>query len=126
LLVFFAPGNLHAQLLPPNLPEQDACSALQICGNFFTPYGYQSTGAVMDLPTTPCGSPEAASVWFRLEVNSPGIIVFAITPVDPQDDYDFAMVDLTNGDCNSIQQSQVIRCNFNNNEQPNSYYANGI
>ncbi|KAA5534462.1 gliding motility-associated C-terminal domain-containing protein [Taibaiella lutea] len=119
-------GDLKAQLLPPNLPEQDACSALQICGNFFTPYGYQSTGSVMDLNTTPCGSPEAASVWFRLEVNSPGIIVFAITPVDPADDYDFAVVDITNGNCNSIQQSEVIRCNFNNNEQPNTYYPNGV
>jgi len=127
-LLFFSffSTTLKAQLLPPNLPEQDACSALQICGNFFTPYSYQGVGMITDLATTPCYSGEANSVWFKLVVNSPGSIVFAITPVDTQDDYDFAVVNLTGGDCNNIQQSQVIRCNFNNNSQPNPYYSGGI
>jgi gliding motility-associated-like protein len=124
-LSFCAP-RLQAQQLPPNLPEQDACSALQICGNFFTPYGYQGTGMVYDLSNTPCGSPEAGSVWFRLEVTTPGTIVFTISPVDTIDDYDFAVVDITNTTCSNIQQSQVIRCNFNNNIQPNTYYTGGV
>lgn len=122
----FIPWKASAQLLPGYQPEQDACQALQICGNFFTPYGYQTEGYINDLPSTPCGNGEQSSVWFRLTVNSPGTIVFALTPVDSQDDYDFAIVDITNGDCSNIQQSQVIRCNFNNNQQPNTYYYGGI
>ena len=113
-----------AQLLPVNQPEQNACGALQLCGNtFFTPYSYQGEGTVLDLGTTPCFSPESNSVWLKLVVSSPGIIVFTITPVAPADDYDFAVVNITNGVCSNIQQSEVIRCNFNNN-QP--IFNNGI
>lgn len=127
IFTFFLPASfVRAQLLPPNLPEQDACHALQLCGNFFSPYSYQTVGLVNDLPFTPCGNGEANSVWFRLEVTSPGILVFKIVPVDTADDYDFAVINLTGGDCSNIQQSQVIRCNFNNNQQPNLFYTGGI
>ncbi|WP_118975939.1 gliding motility-associated C-terminal domain-containing protein [Taibaiella koreensis] len=119
-------GTVRAQLLPPNLPEQNACDALQLCGNFFSPYSYQTVGTVNDLPFTPCGNGEANSVWFRLEITSPGILVFKIVPVDTADDYDFAVIDITGGDCANIQQAQVIRCNFNNNIQPNTYYYGGV
>lgn len=118
--------NGVTQTLPPFQAEQDACSALQICGNFFTPYSYDGVGYSNDLITTPCSSGEANSVWFRLEVGTAGIIVFSIFPIDSLDDYDFAVVDITNGNCNNIQQSEVIRCNFNNNSQPNPYYNGGI
>jgi len=113
-----------AQLLPPNQPEQDACNALQLCGNtFFTPYSYQGVGGVTDLFTTPCNSGESNSVWLKLVVSAPGSIVFTITPVDQADDYDFAIVNITNGDCSNIQQSQVVRCNFNNNSP---VFNNGV
>lgn len=113
----FISQEMKAQLLPPNQPEQDACNALQLCGNsFFTPYSYQGEGLANDLTTTPCFSGESNSVWLRLVVSQPGSIVFSITPVVAADDYDFAVVNITNGNCNNIQQSQVIRCNFNNNQ----------
>lgn len=108
--------DTFAQLLPPNQPEQDACNALQLCGNtFFTPYSYQGQGLVTDLNTTPCLSGESNSVWLKLVVSAPGSIVFSITPVVQADDYDFAIANITTGGCASIAQSQVIRCNFNNN-----------
>jgi gliding motility-associated-like protein len=112
----FSFSETKAQLLPPNQPEQDACNALQLCGNsFFTPYSYQGEGLITDLSTTPCLSGEANSVWLKLVVSSPGTIVFTITPVVISDDYDFAIVNATTGGCSNIAQSQVIRCNFNNN-----------
>lgn len=126
ILGWLQPIKGSGQTLPPDQPEQDACNALQICGNFTTPYSYNGEGLTVDLTTTPCASPEKNSVWFRLDVTSPGIIVFKIVPFDTLDDYDFAIVDITNGDCSNIQQSEVIRCNFNNNEQPNTYYSGGI
>lgn len=118
-----------AQTLPPDQPEQDACSALQICGNFFTPYSYEGEGMVSDLTQTPCGVPgvpggETNSSWFLLEVNTSGIIVFSIVPVDSLDDYDFAVLDITNGNCDSLLQSEVVRCNFNANQ--NHTYPGGI
>lgn len=109
---------LNAQLLPPNQPEQDACTALQLCGNsFFTPYSYQGHGVVSDLATTPCGfgTGEDNSVWLKLVVNAPGSIVFTITPVVVSDDYDFAIVNATGINCNNLSSSNVIRCNFNTN-----------
>jgi gliding motility-associated-like protein len=114
-LLAFTSFSTQAQLLPPDQPEQDACNALQICGNFASPYSYQGNGTILDLPTTDCGDGEANSVWFKLVVNTGGIIVFTITPFTSTDDYDFAIVDITNGNCNSLSISDVIRCNFNNN-----------
>lgn len=118
--LFFLP-DAHAQLLPVNQPEQDACNALQLCGNtFFTPYSYQDTGLVSDLASTPCGAlgnpcGEDNAVWIKLVISSPGTIVFTITPVVAADDYDFAIVNATNVNCSSLSSSNVIRCNFNNN-----------
>lgn len=113
---------MHAQLLPVNQPEQDACNALQLCGNSFTtPFSYQGNGQVGDLAQTPCGSAgnpcgEDNVVWIKLVVNTAGSIVFTITPVNPQDDYDFAIVNATGISCSNISSANVIRCNFNNNQ----------
>ncbi|WP_118952204.1 T9SS type B sorting domain-containing protein [Taibaiella helva] len=121
-ILVFSFGTTRAQLLPPNQPEQDACGALQLCGNsFFTPYSYQGIGVVSDLSSSPCGAGtfnpcgEDNVVWLKLVVSAPGTIVFTITPVATADDYDFAIANITNGNCNNITQAQVIRCNFNNN-----------
>ena len=109
---------VYAQLLPVNQPEQNACTALQLCGNtFFTPYSYQGNGTVNDLATTPCGigSGENNAVWLKLVVSAPGSIVFSITPVAIADDYDFAVLNATGVDCNNLSSANVVRCNFNNN-----------
>jgi len=124
LLFLFFGGSLKAQLLPPNQPEQDACNALQICGNTFTsPYGYQETGLVPNLLSTPCGGGEDNVMWMRLEITAPGILVFTITPLTNTDDYDMAVVDITNTDCSSFTTADVIRCNFNNNSP---VFNNGV
>lgn len=117
---------VHAQLLPVNQPEQNACTALQLCGNTFsTPYSYQGNGTVNDLPATPCGfgAGENNAVWLKLVVSAPGSIVFTITPVATADDYDFAVVNATGVDCNNLTSANVVRCNFNNN-QP--VFNNGV
>ncbi len=128
LLVFsfaFCNEKIHAQVLPPLQPEQDACNALQLCGNtFFTPYSYQGVGNVFDLTNTPCFGGEINSVWFKLNINTSGTVVFSITPVSPLDDYDFAVANITNTTCNSIQSSNVISCNFNNNNPGSN--VNGV
>lgn len=103
-------------LLPPNQPEQDACHALSLCGGkFFTPYSYQGTGRRVDLPTTPCNSGEDNSMWLKVTIANPGVLAFRIIPKDTLDDYDFAVVDATNADCDTLPPADVVRCNFNEN-----------
>lgn len=104
-------------VLPPNQPEQDACHALSVCSKFFTPYSYQGIGKVDDLTVTPCGGEagELNSVWIRVTIASAGILVFSIIPVDSTDDYDFAVVDVSTGNCDSLDSTEVVRCNFNGN-----------
>lgn len=121
-----------SQFLPPNQPEQNACKALVICGNeFYTPYTYVGNGSVMDLPNTPCGQPglsagEYNSIWLKLTINTPGVIVFNIKPVSAQDDYDWAVLDITNKSCNNLFSSDVIRCNFNNNQPVSNNGITGL
>lgn len=119
--LFLQLPRLNAQLLPPNQPEQDACNALVLCGNTFTsPYGYQGVGLVNDLTNTPCLGGEGNVMWLRLKINTAGSIVFVISPTTVTDDYDFAIVDITNHDCSDLSTAPVIRCNFNNNTVPGS------
>jgi len=125
ILLFFPSGIVNAQSLPVNQPEQDACNALVLCGSSFTtPYSYQGIGRINNLSTTPCGAGEDNAMWLKLTVNNPGRIVFTITPVSGQDDYDFAVLNITGGNCNNLSSGSVVRCNFNNN-QPGSN-VNGV
>lgn len=124
-IFFFGGGDVMAQSLPPNQPEQDACNALVLCGsNFSTPYSYQGVGTGINLSNTPCGAGEDNSMWLKLTVSTPGRIVFTITPVSPQDDYDFAVLNITGGNCNNLSSANVVRCNFNNNEPGSN--VNGV
>jgi len=127
LLFTYPAGRAGAQLLPLNQPEQDACNALIICGNGFTsPYSYQGNGLVSDLPVTPCsssgglpsGAGESNAVWLRLNIISSGVIVFTITPLNVTDDYDWAVVNITGKSCSNLSAGDVVRCNFNNNQNP--------
>jgi len=107
--------------MPQPSPEQDACNALVLCSNpITTPGSYVGTGLVNDLTSTPCSAwfttaGEQHSVWVKVYVQTPGMVVFKIIPTYALDDYDFAVLDITNTTCSNLQPSDVIRCNFNNN-----------
>ena len=123
VIVFVQSNKLTAQTahqLPPNQPEQDACNALQLCGGiFYTPYSYAGSGRKLDLDETPCfnqaGGGEKNSVWLQVHTATAGSIAFKITPVDPQDDYNFAVLNITGKNCNALTADEVVRCNYNNN-----------
>ncbi len=124
LVIYFVQFNeLKAQTtyqLPPNQPEQDACNALQICGNsFYTPYSYTGTGRKLDLDQTPCftgpGGGEKNSVWLQIHILQAGNVVFKIKPVNPDDDYDFAVIKITGKSCSSFTSKDVVGCNYNSN-----------
>lgn len=121
LLVAGSASWIHAQSLPPDQPEQDACHALLLCGNsFYTPYTYQGNGVENDLFNTPCGIPglnagEDNVVWLKLNISTSGTLLFNISPLNSQDDYDWAVLDITNQDCHNLSAQHVVRCNFNRN-----------
>ncbi len=123
-IVSLFPIWANAQLLAPNQPEQDACNAIDLCGSTFTStYSYQGYGAKLELSNTPCGGSESNSVWLRVTIKTAGKLAFLIKPIEIHDDYDFAVLK-SDGDCNSINISQVVRCNFNNNMEGSN--PNGI
>jgi gliding motility-associated-like protein len=114
--LFIGMRSFSQTLLPPDQPEQDACHALNLCGGmFFTPYSYQGQGIVNDLPATPCGPGEGNSMWIRVTIATGGLLVFNIVPSDTLDDYDFAVLDATDADCNHLSPANVVRCNLNSN-----------
>ena len=117
--------SFSQNLLAPDQPEQDACNALYLCGGkFSSPYSYQQTGKIIDLATTSCGGGEDNSMWIRVTIAVAGSLVFNIIPVDPADDYDFAVLNSTNTTCDKLTVANVVRCNFNNNTAGSN--VNGI
>ena len=90
------------------LPATIGC----LLGSFSTPYSYQDHGKTIDITTTPCGGGETNSMWIKMTIATGGTFVFSIIPKDPVDDYDFAVF---KGTCANLSQSNVVRCNFNNN-----------
>lgn len=112
----FVQATIAQTVLPPLQPEQDACNALYLCGNrFTTPFSYQGLGAVKDFNTTPCGGDESNSMWMEVKVAEAGILAFDIIPISKEDDYDFAVFDVTGRSCERVSSAPVVRCNFNNN-----------
>ena len=116
------------KLLPPNQPEQTACTAIPLCGGkFFNPYSYQGTGPGIDLAATPCASPaETNTMWMKVTIATAGKLSFSIIPVDPLDDYDFAVLDVTNTPCDSLTINNVVRCNYNNDQGPGASGTVGL
>jgi len=114
VFILLSGAALQAQTLPPLQSEQDACGALELCGRtFFTPYSYTGYGRiqeqVMTGPYAACFY-EGNSVWFRLEVATAGTIVFTITPVNTNNDYDFSIFNITGKTCDSIGEHTRVRC----------------
>lgn len=115
---FLLPARSRGQnLVPPDQPEQDACTALPLCGGkFSTPYSYQGVGRLTDIPGTPCSIPaETNSMWLKVTIATAGILAFKIIPVDTADDYDFAVLDATSVGCDHLTAGDVVRCNYNVN-----------
>ena len=115
VFAMFGTGKAQTLALPPLQPEQDACNALVLCGNSFTtPYTYTGYGQTQEMNIGSC-LVENRSVWFKITVAAAGSIVFTVTPINPVNDYDFAVIDITNASCSSFSYGNVIRCNANAN-----------
>ncbi|MEL7533765.1 MAG: Ig-like domain-containing protein [Bacteroidota bacterium] len=104
--------------LPPNQPEQDCVNALPVCQNIFVQQNsYQGEGLdpnEIDGTISCLGGGEVNDSWYIFTVQAPGLVDFVISPVDPFDDYDWAVYNLTTASCADIATNAALEvsCNF--------------
>lgn len=102
-----------------NLPEQDCSGAISVCqpiyqqANSYVGEGNQSE---LDAANEGClSSGENNTVWYIINITSPGTLVFTITPNNANDDYDFAVWNATGQGCNAVATNLPDRCNYASN-----------
>lgn len=112
-------GRVYAQA-----PEQDCFNGIPVCQPVYTQANsFSGEGTVEELDGTnqDClGSGEKNGVWYIINVTSPGILEFTITPNDMSDDYDFGLWDITGVGCDGIfnytsgttNPFLPVRCNY--------------
>lgn len=109
---FFTAWSARAQL-----PEQDCSGAIPVCQNVYVqPNSYAGEGTQeLTFGNSSCLSQgEENSVWYIWTVNVSGSLEFQITPINSNDDYDWAVYDLTNAVCADIVSGAApeVRCNY--------------
>lgn len=88
-------------------PEQDCINGIRVCNSFYTQTNsYSGTGFVpAELTTANQGcllSGERNDVWYIVNVTSGGTLAMTLNPLNPADDYDFAVWDITGLGCEAL------------------------
>lgn len=96
---------------------QDCRDAIAVCQSSYSQStSYTGVGSINELNPSNQGcltTGENNSVWYVVNVTSPGTFTFDIVPNSATDDYDFAVWDLTDKSCADIANGQPpIRCNY--------------
>ncbi len=108
---------LFALSVKAQLPEQDCSGAIPVCQNVYVqPNSYNGEGfQELTFSNSSCLTQgEENSVWYIWTVNVSGTLEFEITPINVNDDYDWAVYDLTNATCADIISGVApeVRCNY--------------
>ncbi|MDW8158638.1 MAG: fibronectin type III domain-containing protein, partial [Bacteroidia bacterium] len=101
-----------------NAPEQNCKNALPVCrATYVQTTPYLGSGTIEDIfPDSTClKQGERNSVWYIFSVQNGGTLGFEIV-VDQ--DYDFALYDITTSSCEKIPFSKPIRCNYSSAQGP--------
>ena len=111
LILVFAFG-FGIQLLAQVPTVQDCLGAIAVCQEIYVePIVYTGSGnypnEINPNQTCPnsCMDGETNSVWYIFTVQQSGILRLAIDPEDPNEDYDWAVYDLTTMRCDQIYNS---------------------
>jgi hypothetical protein len=105
------PGNQAARAGVMG-PEQDCDQAITVCSNSYSQAtSYMGPGNVTAPAsgTTCLTSGETNSVWYTFTVTQNGTFTFTLTT---QNDYDFAVYNITNSSCADIPNLTPVRCNY--------------
>ncbi len=95
---------------------QDCIGAIPVCQKIYTEDNtYRGNGNILDFEAgLICMDVEQNSVWYTFQVDQTGQFGFLITPRDLNDDYDWALFNLTNATCDDLYNNPaayVVSCN---------------
>lgn len=100
-------------------PEQDCIAAIPVCQNTYVQNNsYVGHGTIQELnypANSSCLSAnEVNSVWYIFTVSGAGNLNLTITPNNINDDYDWAIYDITGVGCTGILNGTApnVRCNY--------------
>ncbi|MBL4585742.1 MAG: hypothetical protein JKX84_01590, partial [Flavobacteriales bacterium] len=115
-------GALHSSA------QQDCFNAINVCSNSYDQSNsFSGSGDVFELqPGATClGNGEVNSVWYTFTASTSGNMWFQLNPLNPNDDYDFALFNMTNDSCSGIAQglTQPISCNYSADPGPTGLSA---
>jgi hypothetical protein len=109
-------ADCSANNISPN--EQDCLGAIPICGDSYnTAVSYSGTGNIpfeINYGSSCLRTGEKNDVWYVFTVQQDGDLMFTISPHDSNDDYDWAVFNLTNASCSEIatDPSLEVSCNY--------------
>ena len=101
--------------------EQDCLGAIPLClGEYSEVNAFEGEGNILDEinPEISCFTAgERNSVWYTFTVLADGDLGFTITPNELDDDYDWAVFNITNADCEdiAIDETLAVSCNYSIN-----------
>lgn len=107
--------------LSQSLPEQDCIGAIPLCQTVYTTTtAYNGSGSIPSEinPTKSClSSGEKNDAWYIFTAQTTGSVGFLITPFNGQDDYDWAIFNITNKPCSQIftDAAMEVSCNYDAN-----------
>ncbi len=121
LLLFFTVILAKAQV-PTNA---DCLGAIPVCQTVYTfSSSVHGTGNYMDIPVLGAASVnqcpnscisagEKNTTWFIFTTQTAGLINFGINPIDPADDYDWAVYNISTNGCSDIYSGGMqVSCNY--------------
>lgn len=108
----------------------DCEGAITLCGDFYNETEASlNTGAVYEYTGICNQNMEQSSVWYTFTVQADGLLSFIIDPLNPMDDYDWGLFDITSGGCEGIGSqllSPEVGCNSYGLAPPEPNGATGV
>jgi len=81
----------------------DCDGAIVLCGDVYSETEASfNTGAVYEYTGACNQNLEQSSMWYTFTVYEDGLLSFVLDPLDPMDDYDWGLFDITEGGCEGI------------------------
>jgi gliding motility-associated-like protein len=100
-----------------SLCQQQCASAIPVCTSSFSQTeSFVGVGGTQEIPigSSCLANGEVNSVWYTFTATSTGALLFQLEPLSINDDYDFALYDLTNSSCADIASGNnvPVSCNY--------------
>lgn len=110
--------------------QQDCFNSINVCSNSFVQNNsYSGVGSSQEIPpgSSCLGNGEVNSVWYTFTPSNSGNLEFQLNPINPNDDYDFALYNLTNDSCSGIGigANTPVSCNYSADQGATGISAGG-